>query len=502
MDDVIMYLRKSRLDNAAESVQATLSRHKATLLQFAKRHNLNIVRIFEEVVSGDSIYDRPQMLELLDEVAEGKYNGVLCMDIDRLGRGDMQEQGLILGTFKDSNTLIITPDKSYNLNDETDEETTEMYAFIARRELKMIKKRLSRGKQKSIEEGCYMANAPYGYRKATVNRKPTLEIIEEEAKIVKTIFDMYVYQHVGAQIIAEHVNQLGAKPRRGDAFSRNTIRYILRNPVYIGKIVWNRKKHIRKSHSNIKHIIVYNPESEWTVIDGLHPAIIDEDTFNKAQAIRKEKGIVPYYKGETVNPIAGLIVCSVCGQKLQMQNKNDKPAPHLLCTKKGCSRGTRVDVVEKRLIDSLRNKVAEYEANSLNLTEQKENHTKADNLKSAIAKTKAEIAKLDKQQGNLHDLLEQGIYDVDTFLSRGRELSARKQEYTQRLQSLQHALDAIVPDSLDVIIPKIKGLLRIYWDCDAPERNRLLKEVVRKAIYTKTKAQYGDDFTLDVQLKL
>jgi DNA invertase Pin-like site-specific DNA recombinase len=94
-----MYLRKSRAEEN-ESVETTLSRHKETLNEFALKHGLEIARVYEEVVSGDSLFGRPAMLELLRDIGDGCFDAVLCMDIDRLGRGNMKEQGIVLETVK------------------------------------------------------------------------------------------------------------------------------------------------------------------------------------------------------------------------------------------------------------------------------------------------------------------------------------------------------------------------------------------------------------------
>ena len=95
------------------------------------------------------------MLELLQEVEDCKYDAVLVMDVDRLGSGNMREQGLILETFKEYSTKLITQNKTYNLQNEFDEESSEFEIIIARRELKIIKKRLMIGRMKSLEEGNY-----------------------------------------------------------------------------------------------------------------------------------------------------------------------------------------------------------------------------------------------------------------------------------------------------------------------------------------------------------
>ena len=159
-----LYLRKSRSDDPEKSVEETLRRHREILDKYAIENGIDVKPedIYEEVVSGESLYSRPEMLRLLESVESGAYEGVLCMDIDRLGRGKTSDQGIILETFKYSNTKIITPNRQYDLNDEFDEDYAEFEGFMAHRELKMIKRRMQRGIQKTIEEGGYLANAPYG----------------------------------------------------------------------------------------------------------------------------------------------------------------------------------------------------------------------------------------------------------------------------------------------------------------------------------------------------
>ena len=156
-----VYLRKSRAEEGMETDEV-LRNHRQWLTECADRHGLDIVAYFPEVVSGESLYARPQMLRMLEAVEAGEYDAVLCMDLDRLSRGRMKDQGMILDAFRDSGTLIVTPDKVYNLTDEIDDELAEFKTFMSRREYKIINKRLRRGLQRSIQDGCYVANAPYG----------------------------------------------------------------------------------------------------------------------------------------------------------------------------------------------------------------------------------------------------------------------------------------------------------------------------------------------------
>ena len=184
------YLRKSRMEEGMDT-EEILRRHRAGLLECAQRHGLLVEDWYPEVVSGESLYARPQMLRLLEDVEAGRYDAVLCMDLDRLSRGRMKDQGIILDAFRDSGTRIVTPEKVYDLSDEIDDELAEFKTFMSRREYKIINKRLRRGLHRSIQDGCYVANAPYGYRKVTIDRRPTLEIYEPEAKFVRLMYQLY-----------------------------------------------------------------------------------------------------------------------------------------------------------------------------------------------------------------------------------------------------------------------------------------------------------------------
>ena len=492
-----MYLRKSRAEELKTN-EETLARHKEQLVSFADKNKLHIVDIFEEVVSGESLFARPEMLRLLQNVENEIYDAVICMDLDRLGRGNMQEQGAILETFKAAGTKIITPRKIYDLNDEFDEEYSEFEAFMARKELKIIKRRLRAGIKKTVADGGYIANAPFGYDKAIVNNRPSLKPNPQEAEIVKKIFDMYIGGKGSVQI-SDYINALGIKPRRGSSFNRNTVRYILKNPVYTGKIVWDRKTHIKKSGEGAKNKVIYNAENQWTVTDGLHEAIISDEIFNRAREIRLNKGCVPHHTGVIKNPLAGLLVCAVCGLKLQMQDDKKKGhPPHLLCTTKGCCRGTRVDKVENAVIQKLKETVAEYQYDvpvSVNTK------SGSDNIKNAIKETESQIEKLQTQLNSLYDLLEQKVYDIALFTERKKHIDA---EITKHLRNIDNLNSALSKESKSVgdLVPEINGMLEQYDILTPAEKNRILKKIINYVVYSKTKQQWDTDFDIQIVLNL
>ena len=219
-----IYLRKSRADAEleAQGELETLSRHSAVLMEYARRNSLDITEIYKEIVSGETISARPVMQQLLYAVEHNRYKGVLVMEIERLARGDTIDQGIVAQAFKYSNTLIITPQKTYNPNNEFDEEYFEFGLFMSRREYKTINRRLQAGRLQSVKEGKFIGNKPpYGYIKIKLKAEKgyTLEPNPQQAETVKLIFKWYAYGvdgvSVGYSEIAKRLHNMGIKTATG-----------------------------------------------------------------------------------------------------------------------------------------------------------------------------------------------------------------------------------------------------------------------------------------------
>ena len=196
-DEYLIYLRKSRKDRDLELQTGnydTLQRHRDELMSLAKKRGYLVTHIYEEVVSGDTIAERPEMQKLLAAVETGRYAGVLVIEVPRLARGNTRDQGTVAETFQYSGTKIITPEKVYDPADEADEEYFEFGLFMSRREYKTINRRLQRGRMASLHEGKYIAGtAPYGYRRVRIPQQKgyTLEPAPDQAEIVREIFRLY-----------------------------------------------------------------------------------------------------------------------------------------------------------------------------------------------------------------------------------------------------------------------------------------------------------------------
>ncbi len=489
-----LYLRKSRMEEGLDT-EEVLSKHQKALLDYARSRNIHILETYPEVVSGESLYARPQMLLLLQAVEEGRYDCVLCMDLDRLSRGRMKDQGIILDAFRDSATLIVTPEKTYDLSDDLDDELAEMKTFISRREYKIINKRLRRGLRQAIEDGCYVANAPYGYRKTVVDRKPTLEIDEAEAGFVRMMFQLYAQGH-GCISVARHINLLGAKPHRAQEFSRSSVAKILQNPTYVGKIVWNQKKHMRKnSNGTLRHTTVQQPRDQWIITDGLHPPIVDPALFDRVQTILSGRYVPPRRDGTVKSALAGLVRCANCGQAMQRMSRNG--GAYLLCTKPGCCASTQFDLVEERVLNYLEEALARLPLPPSVPPDTLDTQT-LDTAQTAVRK---ELAAARRQKKRLHELLELGEYDLPTFRERMEAvqekifaLEQKQLETGRAMEQTKAAPPAPLPDKLGTV-------LDFYGISDAADRNALLKSVIQVVWYRKEKKARPADFYLDVRLR-
>lgn len=499
---VCVYLRKSRADRDHQDIPLddVLKSHEAMLLDFAEKAKLDVIDIKKEVVSGESLGRRPEMLKLLDEVEEGLYDAVLVKDFDRLGRGNMLEQGIIIETFRKSATKIITPDKLYDLANEFDEEYIDISAFFARKELKMITKRLHCGRMKSVADGNYISPfAPYGYDK----KDKTLVVNEKESKVVRLIFELYVNQGYGDTRIAKYLTDCGIPNKHGNAiWDKTTIRNMIRNPVYIGKITWNKR--IYHYRENGRRTSSFSEPSRWKVFEGRHEAIIEEKIFEKAQYTAGKNTMPRLQKTKVLrNPLANMIRCSACGAAMTIRTGAGK-ADTLRCYRNcGDTMGSYLDSVEEKLTALLLRHLSEYEipfqyAEAKNKREQ-EYPVLSDSLESSIARKN----KLKLQLDHLHDLLEQGIYGPEIFLERWKKLSEDLNLMEERIEEVKKQLSCR-DDTMD-LCPRIDSFQQfmgsVYPRLDTENRNKFLRDAVFSVVYSKPKGSGKEGFTLEILLR-
>lgn len=495
-----IYLRKSRADMEAEArgEGETLARHQAQLLELAKKRGLDIGVVYKELVSGETIAARPVMQQLIQEVSSGKWDGVLCMEIERLARGDTMDQGLVSQAFKFSGTKIVTPAKVYDPNNEFDEEYFEFSLFMSRREYKTIRRRMQAGRLASVKEGNYIGSLPpYGYKKVRNYEEKcfTLEPIEDEANTVKLMYELYTQKDMGYSKIATYLNKLGIPPKRTDTWSASSVKDIIENPVYCGKLRWDWRK-TKKMLVDGK-VVYSRPKSEGSVFQGKHPAIISEEIWQAAQDVPlKFTHSSNHFQKPLKNQFVGLLYCEKCGHAMVRRPYKDKPA-HYICNHKGCSCKSSVEnEIEDSLMEALKGRYNLYKA----MLEKGETEI-PDNNDEILKTAQAELEKQKKQQLKLYDLLEQEIYTTEVFVERSAVIGERIKELEEiiRQESAKVQKTKITPSEACLILYNI---ITDYYNMeDSTKKNELLKKAIKRINYTKTTGGRYEksDMSLDVK---
>lgn len=481
MKGYAIYLRKSRadLDAEARGEGETLARHRAALWALAERRGLNVVHEYAELVTGDSIAARPQMLMLLEDVKAGMYAGVIVNDVDRLGRGDSIDQEIIKSAFVAGGCIIITPGRDIDPANPTDQDMLDFSMFFARFELRKISQRLSQGRARSAAAGNFIcARVPYGYVKVVDGKRITLAPDPDRAPIVRMIFDWYASGDAGFTAIATRLHHMGVRSWSGKDFATAAIKTMLTNRVYTGAIVWGStatQKTVQDGR-RVKHHIRSTP----TLIEDAHPAIVTRETFDRVQArIAGNQHATPT-PGDTAlrNPLAGLVRCSICGR--MMGGYHGDRAGHkkymLRCYTAGCpTRSIYVATVETAILDTLRGWCSEYE--DLPNPAPQDDSERLSALQKQIDTARDQIARA-------QELVELGVYTPSEYLDRRDALLAR-------IDALSQAMcEAPTPTRAQLIhrnLPKIKSVIDAYpLATSAQLKNTLLKSVITKIIYAKT----------------
>lgn len=488
-----IYLRKSREDIESEKYGEgeTLARHEKILTTLAQKRNLHISKIYREVVSGETISERKEMQTLLKDVENEKWTGVLVVEVERLARGDTADQGRVSKAFKYSHTKIITPVKTYDPDNEFDEEYFEFGLFMSRREYKTINRRLQRGREVSVSEGKFVGNiAPFGYDRIKLkdSKGYTLSINQDEAPIVEKIFRLYTFESNTIGSVVKQLNDMNLKPRISNEWTISSVKDILSNPTYIGKIVWNRRKQKKKTKNG--HLIISRPRNQdYLIYDGLHEQIIDNKTWELVQEKRKQN--TPKVKHSSIiqNPLVGLVFCEKCGKPMQRRpyTKADKPAT-LMCSNLKCDNvSSKLYIVEEKIIETLKIWLENYKIDY----EVKENSNTENNIliEKFIATAKKELEKENAKLDKIYDFLENGIYSKDEFINRSKtikenigSLENKLREYTGLLNKNNQ-----IQNEKDTMISKLENVIDLYDKLEtAEDKNILLKSILAKVTYLKT----------------
>lgn len=498
----LMYLRKSRQDNPDESVAEVLSKHETILQDWARRELGQEIPpdcIYREVVSGESLSDRVEIQKVLSRAEDSQVAGVLVVEPQRLSRGDLEDCGKLISTLQYTDTLVATPMMIYDMNSKMERRFFQDELMRGRDYLEYTKEILLRGRISAIKRGCYISVIPpYGFDKAMVGKDHTL-IPNENADIVRLIFDLYVNKNMTFYKIAAYLNQLKIPAPLSSTWHYDTIRVILKNVHYIGQVSFNKVKKTTVMENGERVVKRLTQPAEAVIIaEGKHPAIVDAELFRRAQEKRssdpRNKRDLPLY-----NVFSGLMFCANCGRSIARNPYKHTEARMGCRSSPKCYKTAKYSEVENAVI------VALEQAKLPDLLARRDNH-EGDSFylqRQLIDRLEKQMLDLRQQEEKQFDLLETGVYTQALFDRRNAALRQRMDEcqiqirsarasmpkridYEERIATLRQAIDMLKEPDLSV-------------EC----KNKFLKCIISRIEYSTGESSYNHtNIQLDITLRL
>lgn len=495
--EVYKYGRKSRLDDPYLSVEEVLEKHDRMLNEYAEKYLGGLIppeNTFQEIGSGETIDDRPEMLRMLQAIENPKVKAIIVVDVQRLSRGDLEDAGRLIKILRYTNTFVITPYKTYDLRDEFDREAFERELKRGNEYLEYFKKISLRGKLDSVREGNYIGSVPpYGFNRIIKENGNkichTLEERKDQADIVRLVFEWYCNGDIGVTAICRRLESMKVKSPGGkDHWRPPMIFSMLENIHYIGCVRWDWRKTIKIiKDQEIKEMRPKAKIGEYLIFNGKHDGIISEELFNRAKEVRGNR-----HRARTdttlKNPLSGILICKTCGSKMGYNTYRRKGVeyakPRVKCNNKvHCKTGSAVfDEVMERICDSLQNIIEDFE---VRVDNQEDDSIKLHrNLVIRLEKQLEDLKIREKLQWNAknHPDPDERM-PSDVFKELNAELLKERAEITQ---ALCDAKDAI-PEPIDYgeRVITFRDTLEILKDPtkDASIKNIHLKDIIEKIEY-------------------
>lgn len=480
----LMYLRKSRADNPDESVEEVLAKHEVDLQEYAERElggRIPEENIYREVISAESIDARIEFKKVLARIEDTTIQAVLVVDPQRLSRGDLGDCDRLIKAFHLSKTRVLTPRMDYNLDNKMERKFFQDELLRGRDYYEYVRETLLMGRVRATKRGCYLGVIPpYGYRKVKIGKECTLEVDEQEAEVVRMIFNWYAYEGMSPHGICNRLNEMGIPSARGGEWGRVPVRKMLGNKHYIGLVVFNEAKRTEVlDHGQITVKRIPQPESEVIVAQGKHPAIVSMELWDAAQSRIAKNPKVNTHK-KLRNPLSGILVCANCGRTMYYHPYKDSRDRYECRMSPRCYKSAPMDDVLEAVIYSLEN-------SSLPELETKLNEGAGDARKiqqKLLEKLEKQLEEYRDQEEQQFDLLETRVYTQAVFDRRNAKLREKMEECQAAIYKARAALPENVDYTERIFTLKTAIAAMKNQELNAMEQNRILKTIIDRIEYT------------------
>ena len=416
-----LYCRLSRDDELAGDSNSIVHQ-KEILTKYATERGFENHRFFVDDGITGTVFNRPGLNSMLEEVKAGGVGTVIIKDQSRIGR-DVLEVGLLKRTFEENDVRFIAANDNLDTANGFDimsifrDVINEWYVADCSKKIRAVKRA-------NAEAGRCAGRPPYGYR-AIGDSNQTWEIDEEAAEIVREIFRRIV-EGDGPHIIARDLDSRGIPtpmvyyrrlrdlpPLNDDTtWYTYTVSHMLQNPAYIGQLASQRVT--TPSYKN--HKTVVRPKDEWIIIENHHEPLIDKETFEIVQKLRE--GRRRQTSNKEVTPLSGLIFCADCNHRHAVSStknvyayyvcslyRNSKKHYRLDCTRHGIRRTD----LEQLVLGKIQETVEFAKSDEAGFASQVRKSTDKDVERAMKAKT-SELAKADRRIAEFDKIIKR-IYE-------------------------------------------------------------------------------------------
>ena len=507
-----------RVSTAMQIDGYSLDAQRARMKAYADFNDYEIVGEYEDAgKSGKSIEGRLQFRQMMEDVKSGKDNiaYVLVFKLSRFGRNAADVLST-LQVMQDFGVNLICVEDGIDSSKDAGKLMISVLSAVAEIERENIRVQTMEGRIQKAREGKWNGGfAPYGYQ--LVNGK--LEINEEEAVAVRTIYDQYVNTDIGSNGISKYLENHGIRKiqrqnGKNPLFDAHLVRLILKNPVYCGKIAYGRRK-TEKVHGtrNEYHLV---EQDNFLLVDGLHEAIIPEDVWNAAQvklvAQAKKYEHVNKGKNERTHLLSGIVKCPICGAGMygnkSIKHKKDgtkyKDFFYYGCKHRSMQRGHKCDykkqIREELLDDAVAEVIVKLVSNPNFATMMQEKI----NMKVDTTAIDQEIENYEKQLRQDYSIKSKLMEEIDNLDPDDRHYIRRKSDLDDRLYRMYDKIEELESQLIDarakktsIEAEKITGdniykvlicFDKLYFAMNDVERRQLIEALIAEIqIYEERK---------------
>lgn len=410
---------------------------------YADQHSYQVVGVYEDKAkSGASIFGRDGLQQLLVDANQQKFDVIIVEALDRLAR-DMEDMA---GMYKRMSFLGI---KIMAVHDgEANTVLVGLRGLVSQMFREDNAHKVRRGLSGRVKQGLSAGGKAYGYTPNPM-KKGELIINDHEANVVRRIFREFV-SGKSPRAIVKDLNNDRIAPPRGKHWAASTLNGsaqrhngILRNPIYGGKLVWNRVRMIKDPDTG-KRISRINPKDQWEWADKPELRIIDEETFQKAQALKEETGHASFFRQRRPKHLlSGLLRCGCCGSGMSTFGADKSGRKRLRCSgyaERGICEKPKtyyLDSVEDTFLDILQTELRHPEVISAYV---KEYHAERKRLELERTKGRAllekRMADMDAEANRILDIVVKTDTPPEYALSRLQELSVEKKKAVAELEKM------------------------------------------------------------------